>query len=231
MANRLGVKQTTVGTPGFRQVMGDLYASAAVTDEQVANAKKDLEALEKQAASKCVAFYKIEVQFGKNHHINGTPTYGMVTIWESGTKLHGGGDSLLYVCPGKSLGKNECESVIPDSVNGRSVVVCPHCYTSWKNVELIGQHYYRLPIQKWAEVIYRWFLRLNLNADIRVKYFYDDIRAITAKEKKHHIGGDFLERARSSDQRISRVYPLANILKDVNAGADIYNRILAFLKA
>ncbi|MFZ1075565.1 MAG: hypothetical protein WAN50_04300 [Minisyncoccia bacterium] len=225
-----GIKETAFDARNYRQVIGELYASPGVGEAEIELARKNIEALEKKASEQCVALYKLEVQFGRDHHVDGTPTYGMLTLWESGTKLHGGGDALLYTCPSKHMGRGTCEGVIPDSMNGRSIVVCPHCLTAWKNTELIGQTYYRLPIQKWAEVVHKWFIRLNMNADIRVKYFYEDIRKATAKEQAKDLQGEALERARSQAQRKVRIYPLANILRDVNAGADMYNRILAFLK-
>jgi hypothetical protein len=223
-------KATAFDSRAFRKVAGDLYASPLVSDEQVALAKKNVEELEKKAAAECHALYKLEIQFGKNHHVDGKLTYGMLSVWESGTKLHGGGDALLYECPGKYLKINNCEGIIPDSMNGRTVVVCPHCLMAWKNADLIGHTYYNLPITKWAEVAHRWFLRLNMNADIRVKYFYQDIRKVSDQEQEKELRGELLEKARSQAQRVSRIYPLANIVKDVNAGADMYNRILAFLR-
>lgn len=226
----MAVKQTKYDQADFRKVVGDLYASAAVTEDEVAAAKKNMELLEKEASSKLVALYKLEVQFGSKHHIDGTPTYGMLTVWENGTKLHGGGDALLYACPSKHLKVGTCEAIIPDAVNGRSVVVCPECLVAWKNEQLIGQTYYRLPINIWADVVYSWFLRLNMNADIRVKYFYQDIRKAADAEQNKEMRGEALERARSDSQRITRIYPLCNIVKDVTAGADTRNRILSFLK-
>lgn len=226
----MSINQTMFKSQNFRQVYGDLYASAAVTDEQVAQAKKDMERLEQEAQSKQVGLYKIEIQFGKNHHVNGELTYGMMTLWESGTKLHGGGDALLYICPGKYNKQSTCEHVIPDQYNGRAVVVCPSCFTAWKREDLIGQLYFNLPIQKWAQVIHHWFLNLGMNADIRVKYFYDDIRAASDKEQEKELKGEVLERARSDARRPTRVYPLANIIKDTSAGADLFGRILAFLR-
>lgn len=226
------VKQKGFDARAFRQVATDLYASPDVGDAELAVtlAKRNVEELERRALEKKVALYKIEIQFGRDHHVNGTPTYGMLTLWESGTKLHGGGDALLYVCPSKTLKLGDCEGVIPDAMNGRSVVVCPHCMVAWKNADLVGQVYYRLPITKWAEVVHRWFVRLNMNADIRVKYFYQDIRVASEKEQAKELRGELLEKARSASQRVSRVYPLENIVRDVNAGADMYNRILAFLR-
>lgn len=224
------IKPTAFDANDYRKVMGDLYASPAVSDTEIEIARKNMEQLEKEAADKQVALYKLEIQFGKDHHVNGTPTYGMLTIWESGTKLHGGGDAMLYICPGKRLKRNDCEAVIPDAVNGRSIVVCPTCLTPWRNTEIIGQLFFRLPIQRWAEVIHHWFLRLDMNADIRVKYFYQDIRLVSEREQEKELRGELLEKARSAGQRITRIYPLANIIKDVNAGASMYNRILDFLR-
>jgi hypothetical protein len=224
--------ETAFDARAFREVAKDLCVSAAFADGDVAveMAKKNIEALEREAAEKHVALYKVEVQFGSKHHVDGQPTYGMLTLWESGTKLHGGGDALLYICPGKEKRVSNCEGVIPDTMLGRAVVVCPHCLTAWPNTQLIGQIYYRLPIQKWAEVVHRWFVRLNMNADIRVKYFYQDIRVASEKEQAKELRGELLESARSQAQRVSRVYPLENIIKDVSAGADMYNRILAFMR-
>jgi len=228
----MGTRETTFDARAYREVAKDLCVSPELLDSDLAVtlAKKNIELLEKQASEKKLALYKIEVQFGKNHHVDGQLTYGMLTLWESGTKLHGGGDALLYVCPGKELGRNDCTGVIPDALLGRAVTVCPHCTTAWRREEIIGQIYYRLPIQKWAEVVHRWFVRLNMNADLRVKYFYQDIRAVSDKEQEKQLKGELLEKARSSSQRVSRVYPLENIVRDVSAGADMYTRILSFLK-
>lgn len=225
-------RETPFDARAYREVAKDLCVSPALLDSDVAVtlARKNLETLEKQAADKKLALYKIEIQFGKGHHVDGQLTYGMLTLWESGTKLHGGGDALLYVCPGRELRKNDCTGVIADALLGRAVVVCPHCMTAWRQEEIIGQTYYRLPIQKWAEVVHRWFIRLNMNADLRVKYFYQDIRVASEAEQVKQLKGELLEKARSSAQRISRVYPLENIVRDVSAGADMYARILSFLK-
>jgi hypothetical protein len=213
----------------FRQVEGEssFYASPAVTDEELAEWRDRMKLFEGQ--DKPVAKYKLEIQFGVDHHVQGT-TYGVITIWENGSHFNGGADALLYACPGKHLQVNGCEAIIPDAVTGRKIVVCPRCFMAWKAKDLIGQTFYRLPLQKWAEVVHRWYIRLNLDADIRIKYHYDDIRLASEKEQEKELRGEVLERARSSARRKPRVYPLEYIIKDVNAGADLQKRILAFLR-
>jgi hypothetical protein len=69
-----------------------------------------------------------------------------------------------------------------------------------------------------------------MNADLRIKYFYDDIRAASAAEQEKELRGELLEKARAAPRRISRVYLLNDLIKDVNAGASMYTRILAFLR-
>jgi hypothetical protein len=224
------ISETSARPSNLLQVTSDLYASPAVSPQEIAIIKKDMENLEQKAAAKCVALFKIELLFERRHHIDGRPTLGALTMWESGSKLHGGGDALMYVCPGKSLGRNACEGVIPDAYLGHGVVVCPYCYTAWKSDLLIGQIIYRLSIHKWAEVVHRWFIVLGMNADLRLKHFYQDIRVAAEKEQARQLKGELLDKARSHPQRIARVYRLADLMKDVNAGADMYNRILDFLR-
>lgn len=228
----MAIQHTPFDARDFRNVAGDVYVSQNISDSDlvVRLARENVSALEKKAAEKQVALYRIEVQFGRNHHVCGGNTYGMITLWESGTKLHGGGDSLLYTCPGKHLKRNDCASVIPGVLGGGAIVVCPSCALAWNRDDLVGQTYYRLPIQKWAYVVHRQFVRLSMNADICVKYFYDDIRAVSEEEQLRGLKGDLLGKARGVGRRVSRVYPLDNIIKDVNGGADLYTRFLAFLR-
>lgn len=172
-----------------------------------------------------VGKYKVEVLLGRGMRMDGTPFPGVLTLWESGNQLHGGGDSMLYVCPGK-----DCHGVIPESLNESTLVACPKCNNVWKCTELTGQIFFRLPVKKWAEVILTWMTRLDLNTDLRIKYNYDDIRAATSKEQEKDMGGEILDKVRSNERRVVKTYPLAHIIKDTSAGADLYGRILAFLR-
>lgn len=226
------MNRTPFDPKAFREVSNGLCISDSISEDAAYAklAKQAWDARAKAASEEVHALYKIEVLFGKNHHVNGELTYGMLTMWESGTKLHGGGDSLIYICPGKHLNRNTCEGVIPTALAGKGVIVCPQCLTAWPAKDLIGQVYFKLPIQKVAELVHKWFNTLGMNADIRIKYFYEDLRVAAEKEQEKQLMGDLLEVARSGAKRISRVYPLANIMKDVGAGADVYNRILAFVR-
>ena len=212
----------------FRKVDGtkSTFASPAVSDQELAMWRDTLKLFgEKEEIS---ARYKVEILFGARHTVRSL-AYGSITAWENGAKLKGGGDILLYSCPGKYQGMNGCEAVLPSGHNAK-IVVCPSCLVAWKIRDLIGQTYYRLPLQKWAEVVYGWYRRLDMDADIHVKYHYDDIRVATGRELERDRGGEVLWKARSSERRRPRVYPLENIIKDVNAGADLQKRILSFLQ-
>ena len=70
-----------------------------------------------------------------------------------------------------------------------------------------------------------------MNADIRIKYAQRDIRTAARLEQERQRGGELLQEVRSSELRSSSTYPLANIIKDTAAGADLRGRILAYLQA
>jgi len=225
----MGMNKTPIDPRKFREVDDRIMASTAVSPEEIKKVKEAMDKLEQKAEDKIVAEYKIEILFGVKHSVHNT-AYGVMTLWESGSKLHGGGDALLYVCPGKSRKYNECDGIIPDAVNGFSMVPCPTCGMVWKREELIGDTFYRLPMSRWADVILYWFVKLKMNADIRIKYHYRDIRKAAEEEQQKNLRGEKLLPARDEKNRIPRIYPLANIIKDTAAGADLYSRILDFVR-
>jgi len=209
--------------PGGKRILqGNIIAGPGLTDEE---ALRLVDMKKKFKDPPPVGKYKVEVLLGKGMRMDGTPFPGVMTLWESGNQLHGGGDSLLYICPGK-----DCNGVIPEALNDCTLVACPKCNGVWKCTELTGQIFFRLPVKKWAEVIVTWMARLELNCDVRIKYNYDDIRQAASKEQERDLGSEVLDKVRSKERRVVKVYPLEHIIKDTSAGADLYGRILAFLR-
>lgn len=219
-------------TATVSQVKADAPSSAIqmMTAEEEDILRQTQESLDKLLDDKNLAKYKLEVMFSHKHTSRG-PTPGLVTFWESGSKLHGGGDSKLYICDHNSMRGRGCGKFIPDGVQGLNHVVCPNCLTMWQPEHLTGEMFYVLPLEKWAEVLLRWFMRLDQRADIRVKYGRMSIRDAQTAEAERKLRGELLNKARSFDQRSCAIYPLKNIIKDVNAGADLQKRLLAFLRA
>lgn len=208
----------------------ELLASPAVTPEELAVVQEKIQALDKLLGEQKLAKYKLEVMFGEERSMH-KPFPGVVTWWESGNKLHGGGDSKMYICAGKERAGTDCEGFIPDTCNGLNFIVCPHCKSLWRGEEIYGEVFYRLSMQRWADVLLSWFLKLGLNSDIRIKYARDDIRRAVLHEQEKKMQGELLEKARSFERRSVSIYSLANIIKDTSAGAGLHQRILAFLKA
>jgi len=218
------------------QVIEDGTASlepAELSDEEQDAVKKKIAAIDKLLGGKgVVAHYKIEVQFGKGRS-TWKPFPGAISLYLSGTKLNGGGDEKLYVCP-----RQDCPGIIPpfrrfvqQTKDGRAVacVPCPKCGTMWPENDLVGEVFFRLAPPDWATVILRFFTRLENNADIYVKYHPMDIRAQTMMELARARGGEAINKARSN--RGLHIYPLKNIIRDTGNGAQLYDRILAFIKA
>jgi len=196
-------------------------------DEQLAlKARQDN--LDKLLARKQIAKYKIEILFGTQRRINGL-TVGVMSFYESGTKLNGGGDEKVYLCPGRRLGKNTCQAPICASHSGFGFRICPVCQSRWTEAETIGELFFKLPMQKWAEATYNLFRDLQFNADIYLKYHPTDIRVTSALEIGKPSQGNLLNKARQD--RGKHIYPLRNIIKDSAAGASIDKRFYAFLVA
>lgn len=172
--------------------------------------------------------YKLELFFTAARSMN-KPTPGVISFWESGSKLHGGGDCKIYICPGKFRRINNCDGFIPDSGNASGVLFCPKCGTTWKGDDVIGEHIARLTMRQWAEVLHTYFVRLEMNADVYVKHSKDDIRTVAMLEQAKDKGGEVLNKTRS--KRALVIYPLKNIIKDTSAGASLLTRFQALLTA
>lgn len=199
-----------------------------MTAEEKEVLEKKQAALDKLLEEHNIAKYKIEILFAKDYSPS-KPSAGVMSFWESGSKLHGGGDAILHMCPGKDLGKNNCEGFIPDASHGYGFLVCPGCQEMWQGEQVAGQLAFRLMAKDWAKVVLRYYQKLEMKADIYVKYHPGDIRTAAAKEQAKQYMGELLLSARRSRRR--RIYPLANIIKDTSAGADLEGRFLAFLRA
>jgi hypothetical protein len=172
------------------------------------------------------AKFKIELLFTAQFSII-KPVPGILSFWESGTKLHGGGDALIHFCPGKTLGRNECEHYIPDPANGYGFLVCPGCHTVWNGKDVFGQILGRFTSQQWAENICKFYRRLDMNCDVVIKYHKLDIR--TANRAR--FAGEALDKVRSADKRLKRIYTLASMQQDLSSGSSLYDRILSFVRA
>lgn len=154
-----------------------------LSEEEKHTIKVRCAALDKLLQDQGKAKYKIEVMFAKARSMH-RPCVGMVHFFESGTQFHGGGDTKIYLCPGKTLGKSDCEAVIPFSSNGYGYLLCPGCKTVWQGPQVIGEIAYNLPLRKWAEVLLKHFVRFDHNADLYVKFSKHDIRAAALVEQQ-----------------------------------------------
>lgn len=192
------------------------------------------------------ARYKIEVMFSRHRSsLSHVPSPLMLLIWESGKKLHGGGDQKMYWC-----GYEDCGKPFSSDNFGFAHVVCPHCKkeqfldrdTQRKHIDyvkeegkdcstlakmpvVVGEKLARLTPPKLAELLEKTFYSLNGDADIYLKYSPFEIRYNAKFEKTSDI--DNLDKVRV--QRTPLIYPLKNIIKDMVAGADLKKRFLGMI--
>lgn len=199
-----------------------------LTEEEEHTLRARMAAMDKLLVERKRAKYKIELLFSSKY-TRMQPYPGALSLWLSGAKLHGGGDTKIYLCPSKRLRLGECEAHIPDTGQGYGFLVCPACKRVWNGSQAVGELLYRLPTSKWALVIYRFFIRLEHNADVYVKRARADIRTAADLEQARQLGGDQLLAARSKKEVV--IYPLAHIIKDCLGGTSPLVRFEALLKA
>lgn len=193
----------------------------------------ELEKSKLRSSGEVVARYKIELMLSEKRSLNGL-SVGVVTWWHSGTKFHGGGDAKMYLCSSNvevPSHQDGCGKFIPDTAQGLAFVPCPHCGVMWQSEQLTGEIVYNLPTQKWADVLLGWFIRLNMDADIKLKWGALSIRTAQQREEEKKLRGELLGRVREVRRSQDTIYELKQILKDTSAGADLRKCLLAFLRA
>lgn len=192
--------------------------------------------------------YKIEVQFAPGRSVSSLkPSLGILMVWQSGSALHGGGDELAYFC-----GNKQCDMPIKSEYFAHASIICPYCgVESFASQEDKKQHVsaarkmgedvnkfkkmpvcysekmFRMSPPVLAKLVEKVWYQLSGNADIYMKFHASDIRFHTTESS------DDINRriADAHGSRVKGVYPLKNIMKDLEAGAEPWKRFMAFLTA
>lgn len=183
------------------------------------------------------ARYKIQVFF-QSERSDKKPIAFTLSAWESGKRLHGGGDECLFVCrrqrgaaakPFDVMGKEVkspmgCGGFITgDLVSEEGTMICPNCLLPHKSTEVGDSVFFRLSADKAAAVLANWWRRLGCDADIYMKYSPFDVRV---KMMQDAYG---VRKAR--ELKGMTIYPLENILKDTAAGSSVESRFRALILA
>lgn len=194
------------------------------------------------------AKYKIEIMFHRRRSsLPHKPTAVLIQIWESGRRLHGGGDDKMYWC-----GYPDCKKPIPSDDFALMHVVCRHCQREQfpepatkqqhinylkregqplKDIEhlpcVVGEILANLTPGKLADFVTRTWYDLGGEADVYFKYSPHEIRYDKLNETSKDM--DNLDRVRI--QRTPGIYTLASIRKDIANGADLRSRFLAMIVA
>ena len=189
-------------------------------------------------SEKSKAQYKIEIHFGKDRTTSG-PNVGGISVYESGNRLNGEGDELMYMCaerdkglalnaPGVKdyevrKGTQGCGSFIPGSLLKTGFACCPKCENIVVSENLTSVILFNLTTEALAEKLVKYFNQLEFNADIYLKYHPTDIR-YSALVDAHGLDKGRMLRGLT-------IYPLKNIIKDTNAGSSLKSRFIALLSS
>lgn len=199
-----------------------------LSEEEQEALRLRMAAMDKLLSDQGKAKWKVEIVFFHKRSVGGHSA-GAISIWESGTKLHGGGDTKAYFCPSREQKVGDCTGIIPDSSNGYGFLVCPYCKRVWAGEQVYGEIFGRWTNRTWSEKILQMFRKLDHNADIYLKYPRADLRVAAHDEQQKQLMGERLQKVRRD--RVQYIYPLKNIIKDTANGADLLGRFYAFLTA
>lgn len=189
------------------------------------------------------AKWKIQVWIKSGRSIN-KPLAFTISFWESGKRLHGGGDESAFICrrgpqapkparpPFLAVGKSPfpseasvdgCDGVIPGELAAGGYVVCPHCGVRWDTEHIGDSLFYRVPVEIAATLITEWFRKLGSSCDIYLKFRDEDIRT---KMMARDFGVHTARRLKGMC-----IYPLLHIIEDTAGGATLESRFKAMLLA
>lgn len=187
--------------------------------------------------------YKAQIWIKSDRSIH-KPMAFTLSFWESGKRLHGGGDESMWICrkkpeaprPARPFGvahrssafakeatPNGCGSPIPGDHAVRGFVLCPFCGVRWDTEHIADALFYRLPVETAAATLADWYRKLNSDCDFYVKFRAQDVRS---KMMAREYG---VRHARQHKGLV--IYPNANLIKDCLGGATVESRIKALLLA
>lgn len=208
---------------------------------------KFLEALKKEKeaavnAAKLKGKYKIQIWFKSDRSLK-KPIAFSLSAWQSGMRLHGGGDEMMFMCRRHATVRNlmpdelkfrsaihtvtptlrGCGLFIPgeNSVNGR--VICPHCGAN-HDAEHVGDAvFYRLSADKAAKVLVDWYHKLEGCADLYAKYTPLDPRTVMMAKS--------IDAQTAREKKGLTIYPWNNIIQDTANGSSLESRFKSFILA
>jgi len=202
---------------------------------------KIVEENKKSAAEQALkAKYKIQIWFRSDRSMR-KPIAFSLSFWESGMRLHGGGDEMMFICrrnegcpdirkedlaPGVHYkdqpGKRGCNKLIPGEWSG-GMIICPHCGTKHVAEQVGDSIFFRTSIDNAAKILEHWWRKLDGNADIYAKYTPTDPRTVLMANA-HGI-------KKARERKGLTIYPLKNILTDTANGSSVASRFKAFIMA
>lgn len=215
-------------------------AAAALRRLTASETIEQLESAGKYSRAK----WKIQVWIKSDRSVH-KPLAFTLSFWESGKRLHGGGDESAFICRrrpntprpkappflalgGKSPFKKAadpdgCGLVIPGDLASNGNIMCPHCGMKWDTEHIGDSIFYRVPAENAATVIADWFRKLDSDCDIYVKFRAQDVRTkMMALEYGTHI---------AKQLKGLVIYPLAHIIKETSGGTSVEDRFKALLLA
>lgn len=212
-----------------QRILGEQYREDAIPENEKRLIEERVQKLKLAMDSTIKATYTVRIVLLDSAAM--TPTPGSIEVWKHGGREHVSSEmeQKLYFCPGKKLGVNLCEAIMPESGNTAIHHVCPRCGKTWKASEVIGELGGRLTRQNWAIALTNMVERLNREVELEGVVFQKGIREANLAEQLRDRRGDSLQQVMRKKKTVRYRFP--NLMRDLNAGADLFKRMTAFLNS
>lgn len=179
------------------------------------------------ASKDAPAKYKIEVKFQKDRTVHG-PNTCVVEFWESGSKLHGGGDALMFMCRNKEDYTQGCGAIFSQDYVRGAMALCPKCNrlvnASLLTNSLSRDDKHRLSSRELATFLAKFWMKLGGDADIYLKFHPED-----ASPKPAYLTRSGALRKKPEYEKA--IYSLKRIIEDTASGASLEKCIYNFMTA
>jgi len=174
--------------------------------------------------TKVLGTYRIHLIFDEERSMH-RPYRGLVTFWVSMRKMDSGSAMSMSICPTEGCDRPFFEG----PQNG--VYGCPKCGKSYKGTQVKDTIFARLTTQNWADLVLKWFLAFNSDADVQITYSPKDIRAATQLEIAKDRRGEEIRKVQKEMTTRESIFPFGSIVKAASNGAPLHRLFMNYINA
>lgn len=204
----------SVSTPRLSELRKQSYNDANIPKNEQIEIARHVQVLEEHLGPGIRAKYTVRAVLEDGAAM--TPVVGHLSVWTHAGREHVGShtESKLYFCPGKFLGKSDCEKLMPEVANATTSHTCPSCGLTWDPELVIGERKGRLTRQGWAAALTDLVNEVGRCVEVVLVIWEKGMRDANRMEMHRNRQGEALTRQRTKKLTANYRYP--SLLRDLS---------------